>query len=245
MTIALRLAMLVFVFFLLPALATLAWWSITDRPDSWRGATWTSSGLLPPPAADDAGIYVLAARTGGLKGALSVHSWIVLKRPGETSYERYDKVGWGSPIRRNHRDADGYWYSNPPYVVHSVKGEAAEALLPQFDAAIAAYPYAQPGGYRIWPGPNSNSFVANVLDAVPGFGGRLPPNAVGRDYTPGLGTFGMTPDGRDFRASLAGYAGFTIGAASGIEFHLLGLVAGVDVKRIGLKVPGYGTISVY
>ncbi|MHB2265946.1 DUF3750 domain-containing protein [Aliihoeflea sp. PC F10.4] len=245
MSIALRLSGLVFLVFILPALATLGWWTFADRPQTWRIANWSSAGLLPPPSADNAAIYVLAARTGGLKGALSVHSWIVLKRPGETSYERYDKVGWGSPIRRNHRDADGYWYSNPPYVVHAVEGEAAERLLPQFDSAIAAYPYSQPGGYRIWPGPNSNSFVANVLDAVPDFGGRLPSNAVGRDYVAGLGAFGLTPDRRDFRINLGGYAGVTIGASSGIEFHLLGLVAGIDIQRWGIKVPGYGTVSLY
>ena len=36
--------------------------------------------------------------------------------------------------------------------------------------------------YRIWPGPNSNSFVAHVLREVPELGTTLPPNATGRDF---------------------------------------------------------------
>ena len=50
---------------------------------------------------------MLAARTGGLKGAVSVHSWILLKPAGAGEYERWDKVGWGMPVRRNSRAADG------------------------------------------------------------------------------------------------------------------------------------------
>lgn len=231
------------ILFLLPVLASSAWWALTERPSQWNRAIWTSAGILPPPDVNDAAVYILAARTGGMKGAISLHSWIVLKRPGEARYERYDKVGWGQPVRRNHRDADGYWYSNRPFVVHAVEGEAAQALLPQFDAAIAAYPYGRAGGYHIWPGPNSNTFVAHVLDAVPEFGGRLPPHAVGRDYAPGWGRFGSTPDGQDFRASLGGYAGITFGWASGLEVNILGLVAGLDFARLGVKLPGVGLVA--
>lgn len=233
------------ILFVVPVLASSAWWALTERPSQWNRAIWTSAGILPPADREKAAVYILAARTGGMKGAISLHSWIVLKRPGEARYERYDKVGWGQPVRRNHRDADGYWYSNEPFVVHAVEGEAAAALLPQFDAAIAAYPYGQTGGYHIWPGPNSNSFVAHVLDAVPDFGGRLPPHAVGRDFAPGWGRFGPTPDGRDFRASLGGYAGITVGLASGLEINILGLVAGFDVARLGVKLPGVGTLALW
>lgn len=235
----------VLIVFILPALLTIGWWQVQDRPPSWRAADWSSSGVLPEPATDDAAIYVLAARTGGLKGALSVHSWIVTKTPGEARYRRYDKVGWGTPIRVDSYAADGRWYSNEPTIVHAVEGAEAEALLPQFEAAIAAYPHSERGGYRIWPGPNSNSFVAWVLDAVPGFGGRLPPNATGRDYASDWLVAGFTPDGRDFRVTLFGMAGVTVGAASGLELHLAGLVAGFDFARPALKVPGYGLLPLW
>ncbi len=238
------IALFIIFVFVLPALATMAWWAVQDRPASWRMADWSSSGLLPVASqTEDAAIYVLAARTGGMKGALSVHSWLVIKRPGADAYERYDKVGWGSPVRRNGYAADARWYSNEPFVVHAVHGAEAERLIPEFDRASADYPHARQGGYRIWPGPNSNSFVAWVLETVPDFGGRLPPNAVGRDFTPYMLLAGLTPDRKDIRINVFGVAGLTVGAASGIELHIGGLVAGIELRNPALKIPGYGRLG--
>jgi hypothetical protein len=215
--------------FVVPAAYTAAWWSIQDRPSSWRAADWSSSGVLQPAAADpDAAIYVLAARTGGLKGALSLHSWIVTKAAGDTAYQRFDKVGWGNPIRRNGYPADAFWYSNRPSIIRSVSGEQAEGLLAKVEEAIASYPYSASGDYHIWPGPNSNSFVAHVLAQVPELGGPLPPNAIGRDFAPGLASLRIAPDWRDVHATFGGLAGFAFGARSGLEIHFLGLVVGFD-----------------
>lgn len=225
-------------------MASAAWWAVQERPQGWRAASWRSSGLLPgKPPRDEASIMVLAARTGGMKGALALHSWIVIKKPGMDNYERYDKVGWGNPVRRNAYDADGLWYSNRPFVVGSVTGEEARRLIPQVEAAIAAYPHSRPGGYTIWPGPNSNSFVAHVLAAVPALGFDLPPNAVGRDYRPGVFALDIAPDGRDLHFTFGGYAGFAAGLRSGLELHFMGLVAGVDIARPALKLPGFGRIG--
>lgn len=229
--------------FIAPALANIAWWYVKDRPANWRQADWSSSGLLPPADADaEAAVYVLAARTGGLKGALSVHSWIVTKKAGASSYDRYDKVGWGAPIRKNSRPADGRWYSNEPFTVHALRGEAAEQLIPQVEAAIASYPYSHHGDYRVWPGPNSNSFVAHVVRAVPELGG-LPPNATGRDFWPGVVSAGWSPATGDLHASLFGLAGFSAGQTSGLELHFLGLVAGIDVLHPALKIPAWGRVD--
>lgn len=230
--------------FILPVAATAAWWSVVDRPHSWREADWSSSGVLPAVSANrDAAVYVLAARTGGFKGALSVHSWIVVKARDADGYDRYDKVGWGSPIRRNGYPADAFWYSNKPWIVHAVVGADAERLIPDVEAAIDGYPYARAGGYRIWPGPNSNSFVAHVLTEVPSLGALLPPNATGRDFAPGYAAFHITPDWRDVHATVGGFVGFAIGARSGIEVHFMGLVAGIDVMRPALKIPALGRVE--
>jgi hypothetical protein len=243
----LRLIRNVFLFLLIvfvaPALATVAWWTMKDRPGTWSSADWTSSHLLPA-AADDPGaaVYVMAARTGGLKGAFSVHSWIVLKRAGAATYDRYDKVGWGSPIRRNSRPADGRWYSNEPYIVHELRGDAAARAIPSVEAAIASYPWSKNGDYQVWPGPNSNSFVAHVLRAVPELG-TMPPNATGRDFAAGIGSIGWSSETGDLHATLHGLAGFAIGATSGIELHFLGLVAGIDFARPALKIPAWGRLD--
>ena len=239
-----RLSILFAIFFLLPSLASAAWWMSVDRPGSWRQADWTSSGVLPPAESlDEPVIHVMAARTGGLKGALSVHSWIVTFDPAEGRYNRYDKVGWGQPVRRNAYAADARWYSNAPFFVKTVRGADAARLIPRIEAAIAAYPYNHRGGYTIWPGPNSNSFVAHVLRAVPELDAVLPPHAVGRDWRPGLFAFDPAPDGADMHFSLGGLMGFSAGLRSGLEVHMFGLVAGIDIRRPALKIPGVGRVG--
>ena len=234
---------LVLVYLLPAALATGLWW-MGQHPSNWRDADWSSAALLPRAGDDkEAAVYILAARTGGLKGALAEHSWIVTKAPGAERYERYDKVGWGMPIRHNGYAADGRWYSNEPRVVAALHGRAAEAALPEIASAIQSYPFAARGGYRIFPGPNSNSFVAHVLREVPALGAVLPPAAVGRDYPTDGHLVRFDREARQFSVSLFGYAGFSIGAQSGLEVNLLGLVAGIDPFRWQVKVPAFGAFG--
>ena len=55
-------------------------------------------------------------------------------------------------------------------------------MIPAVEQAVKDYRYANAGDYRLWPGPNSNSFVAAVLRAVPQMKATMPPNAIGRDF---------------------------------------------------------------
>lgn len=232
------------VLFLLPAGVAVALHVVSDRPMSWRSADWSSSGILP--SADKvpgAAVHVLFARTGGLKGALAAHSWIVYKRAGDSQWTRYDKVGWGSPVRRNGYPADGRWYSNTPMILTSLAGGDAEAVIPEIEKAIAAYPYANRGDYRIWPGPNSNTFVAHVLAATPGLGAVLPPEAVGKDYRPLSEALRMENGGLGFDLTLGGYAGLAVGLNSGLELRFMGLVTGIDTSP-ALKIPGFGRVGI-
>lgn len=231
--------------FILPAVASVVWWSVQDRPASWRQADWASAGILPDPQIEsDAVIHIMSARTGGLKGALSQHSWIVVKARDALRYDRYDKVGWGNPVRKNAYAADARWYSNPPQIVKTLRGTDATWLIPQIEEAIAAYPHAGRGGYTIWPGPNSNSFVAHVLRQVPEIDAVLPPNAVGRDYLSGGNLFHLSDSLDDFKLGYEGLIGISLGRQSGFEVNFLGLVAGVDIVRPALKVPGFGRLGV-
>lgn len=233
------------VIYLMPALGAAGYWYIKDRPANWREANWKSAGVLP--AAKDmpeATIHVFSAATGGMKGAVASHAWIVTKEANASTYNRYDKVGWGTPVRKNAYVPDAYWYSNTPRLVVSVSGKEAEHLIPKIEKAISAYPYAKPGGYRIWPGPNSNTFVAHVLRSVPELGVVLPPDAVGRDYLPEGKLFAIDPDGKDVHATLYGLFGVSAGMRSGLELHIMGLVAGIDLARPGIKIPAFGRIGI-
>jgi hypothetical protein len=174
---------------------------------------------------------------------VAVHSWIVVKAKNARAWTRYDVVGWGNPVRINGWAPDGRWYGTPPTVIADVQGAEAEALLPRIDAVVRGYQYANAGDYRVWPGPNSNTFVATILRAVPELGVTMPPNAVGRDFRP-RPYAGLTDSGTGIEASLWGMLGVKLAWVEGVEVNLLGLVAGLDLRHPGVKIPGFGRLGV-
>jgi hypothetical protein len=231
--------------FLTPLAVHAAWWLSTEQPVSWSQADWSSARVLPPPRAKpEALVHVYAARTGRWKGVFAHHSWIVVKEKGAGAYTRYDKVAWGQPVKTNNWPPDGRWYGHRPILVGAVEGPAAEALIPRIRAAVASYPYRRSGDYSVWPGPNSNSFVAYVLAAIPEAGITLPPTAVGKDWRVDSRILGLAPSGTGFQLSLGGVLGLTLGWVEGLEINVLGLVAGLDIRRPAIKLPGIGRIGV-
>lgn len=229
--------------FLGPLVARAALYATGNDPRSWRDADWSTAGLLKPASEEkEARVVIFTGTTGAWKGIFSVHSWIVFKRANARTWTRYDVVGWGNPVRANGWAADGRWYGNAPVAIADVSGDEAERLIPKIEAAVQDYRYAKAGDYRIWPGPNSNSFVAAVLRAVPELGVTLPPNAVGRDFRNGFYA-GLTDTRTGVEINLNGFAGFKVGWIEGVEVNLLGLVAGLDLRHPGVKLPGFGRLG--
>jgi hypothetical protein len=236
--------LIIFALFLAPILARAAFYAFGNDPRSWRDADWSSTGSLPPASQfKPARIVVFTGTTGAWKGVFSVHSWVVFKRENAREWTRYDVVGWGSPVRTNGWPADGRWYGNMPVAIADVSGAEAERLIPKIEAAVKQYRFARAGDYRIWPGPNSNSFTAAVLRAVPELRVALPPNAIGRDFRGGFYA-GRTDSGTGVELNLWGFADVKLGWVEGVEVNLLGLVAGLDLRQPGLKLPGFGRIGV-
>ena len=239
-----KIVLIVLAVFLFPLAAHAIIHSTKEHPANFREANWASVGMLPAAHADaDARLLVFSGRTGRWKGIFAVHSWVVFKPAGGTVWNRYDVVGWGNPVRSNGWAPDGRWYGDVPRVLLDVKGTAAEALIPKVQAAIKDYSYANLGDYRMWPGPNSNTFVAAVLRAVPELAATLPPNAVGKDFRDGLYA-GLSDSGTGVEASAFGVVGVKAGWVEGIELNLLGLVAGLDIRHPALKLPGFGRIGI-
>ena len=239
-----QIMLLIFAIFLAPILARAALYAAGSDPRSWRDADWSSTGALPKAADfEPARLVVFTGQTGAWKGIFSVHSWVVFKQAGAKSWTRYDVVGWGSPVRANGWPADGRWYGNMPVAIADVSGAEAAKLIPKVEAAVKAYSYNQAGDYRIWPGPNSNSFTAAVLRAVPELQVALPANAIGRDYRHGLYA-GRTDSGTGVELNAYGLIDVKAGWVEGLEVNLLGLVAGLDLRHPALKLPGFGRIGV-
>jgi len=230
--------------FLFPLALHGALYSVQNRPQSYDRADWSSTGMLPDANADGAArLLIFTGRTGRWKGIFSVHSWVVFKAENAPDWNRYDVVGWGQPVRNNGWAPDGRWYGDAPRVLLDLRGAQAAALIPKVQAAITAYQYNRAGDYRIWPGPNSNTFVANVLRAMPELETTLPSNAIGKDFRPTL-YLGLTDSQTGIEASLFGVVGVKLGWVEGVEFNFLGLVTGLDLRHPAVKLPGFGRIGI-
>jgi len=230
--------------FLLPIAVSAALYQWEGSGAGWRTADRSSAGILPPATEHpDAFVGIFSAQTVRWRGIFARHCWIVLKPVGAATYTRYDYTAWGEPIRMNGFEPDGRWFGRVPDLVYAADGAAAAALIPRMQAAIAGYAWRNLGDYRPWPGPNSNTFVAAVLDAVPEVWAALPPNAIGKDFPYDGRWLRPTASGTGFRLTLGGYGGLTVGWVEGIEIDVLGGVVGVDIRRPALKVPGLGRLG--
>ena len=239
----LRLTMLVV--FALPIAARGGLYAVEDHPRSWREANWSSTHMLPPAESDpQARVLVFAARAGGWKSVFAVHTWIVVKPANAAAYTRYDVIGFGQPVRINMHEPDAYWFSDRPRLVADVRGEAAASAIPKIEAAVKRYPYAAYGSYRVWPGPNSNTFTATLLRAAPELAIAMPSEAVGRDFRADGSFVGLTGSHTGVELSIYGLLGAKIGWVEGIEVDVMGLVAGLDLRHPALKIPCFGRLGI-
>lgn len=228
--------------FLLPAAASFGHLAYEGGPSRWRGYDRWATSLPAAAAHPDARVMVLAGRTRGWKGAVAVHTWIVIKPENGETWQRYDVVGWGrSPVRSNWWGPD-VWFGDKPEVILDLRGTRAQEAIPRIEAAIRSYRYANDGDYRIWPGPNSNTFIAAVLRAVPELQVTLPPHAIGRDFRP-LPYAGLTDSGTGIEISLWGVLGLKAAWVEGLELNVGGFVTGLDLRHPGVKLPGFGRIG--
>ncbi len=213
---------------------------------SWRTASREPAGLAPDPATtSEAVIQVYAARAIEWQGKLGVHPWIAVKRTGAPRFTVHELMGYqtrrtGNGVRSTERAADMYWFGNRPWVLADLRGPGVDAVIDRIEAAVADYPHA--GSYRVWPGPNSNTFIAHVLRAAPELRVDLPALAVGKDYL-GPWFVARSPSGTGGQVNLFGLAGLLVGWEEGVEVDLIGLTFGVNPVRFAVKLPGFGNLG--
>ncbi len=236
------------VLFLLPTAIGLGGRTIGEaRGMNWWEARNDTTHQAPDPAATpEAVLEVYAARAFGWRGAFGVHTWIASKAAGADHYIRYEVIGWRlyrgqSAVAVRPGVPDGHWFGSRPDKLMSRRGPAAEALIAEVQAAATRYPY--PDQYRVWPGPNSNTFIAFVAREVPELGLDLPALAIGKDYLPDGRVIDTAPSGTRYQLSLGGLAGLTVAREEGLELNLLGLTFGLDATPPALKLPGIGRLG--
>jgi hypothetical protein len=212
----------------------------------WRTASRASVGLAPDAASTpEAVVQVYAARTVRWRGYFGVHTWIATKPRSAAEFTVYEVNGWrlrrtGTAVSITQRVPDARWFGAKPELLAERRGGDADELVGRIERAAARYPYRDT--YRVWPGPNSNTFTAFVLRSVPELRVDLPPTAIGKDYL-GASLVAKTPSGTGVQLSVLGVLGVLIGVEEGLELNLLGLTFGVDPLQLSLKLPLAGRIG--
>ena len=213
----------------------------------WRTASREPVGIAPDPATQrEAIIQVYGARAYNWRGYFGIHTWIAVKPTDAPRFTVYEVMGWrayrgGDAVAISNRPPDGRWYGAPPEILADIRGDGVDALIEKVDAAVKTYPYNE--SYTIWPGPNSNTFVAHVARAVPELRLDLPPTAIGKDYIPGGKVFADAPSGTGYQVSLFGLLGLLAAREEGVEVNILGLTFGVDLMNPAIKLPMAGRIG--
>lgn len=212
----------------------------------WRTASREPAGLAPDPAmTPEPVVQVYAARAIRWRGYFGVHTWIAVKPSHAEHFTIHEVIGYrlrraGTSVVSRVRAPDAYWYGNRPELLKDVRGAGVDALIERIEAAVHRYPYADT--YRVWPGPNSNTFTAFILREVPELRVDLPPTAIGKDYL-GLLPVALTPSGTGAQVSVLGLAGLTAGWEEGVELNLLGLTFGIDPGSLSVKLPILGRLG--
>ena len=190
----------------------------------------------------EAAVQVWGARTLGVKGIFGVHTWIAVKPTDAAEWTVYEVIGWrlrwsDSAVVIRERRPDT-WFGSKAELYADKRGAGVDQLIERIDQAAREYPYAKT--YTLWPGPNSNTFVAWIARAVPELEVDLPATAIGKDYL-GASLVARAPSGGGFQVSLAGLLGIAASRVDGLEVNLLGLNFGVSGS--GLKLPLVGRIG--
>lgn len=174
----------------------------------WYEAGREPAGLAPEPAEQEAAlVQVYAARAFGWRGILGVHTWIAVKDRGADSYRLLQVTRWSGGVSFSDTSVpDRAWFGNEPVVLAEMRGGEAEVAIRAIEETARAYPWRNE--YRIWPGPNSNTFVAWVLRGVPTLDAELPSTAIGKDYL-GNDWYATTPSNTGYQVSLGGLLGVT------------------------------------
>lgn len=218
------------------SVSTRDWWTASREP----------AGLAPEPrTTHEAVVQVYAARTVGWRGYIGVHTWIAVKRSGDARFTVHEVIGYriasGNVVVASHRHPDGYWFGARPELLSDLRGPGVDAVIDRLVRAASQYPYS--ARYRVWPGPNSNTFVAWILRAAPELRTDLPTTAIGKDYL-GAWPLRLTPSGTGIQFNAFGVLGIIVGWREGIEINVLGLAFGIDLRRLSLKLPLIGRVGI-
>ncbi|MCB9091476.1 MAG: DUF3750 domain-containing protein [Halobacteriovoraceae bacterium] len=213
---------------------------------NWKEASRESIGIAPKAEElkEDI-VQIYYARAFSWRGYFGIHPWVAWKKVEDSQYTVAQVTAWN--LRRENTSVsvsqdlpDRLWFDSRPSVLFELRGKKARAAIEKMKPLIDSYPFSNQ--YRVWPGPNSNTFIAYLIRNVDELNLELPAHAVGKDYL-GNQFFSKTASGTGYQLSLYGIFGLSLGLGEGIEFNLLGLNFGLDFWTPALKLPLVGRLG--
>jgi hypothetical protein len=177
----------------------------------------------------------------------AVHPWFLVFEPADGAWHRWEV--W--------QDADGPWGhvqkdlmcpsdpsemdGGPPHVLARWSGPEAARLGATLARESPRYRFRD--RYLAFPGPNSNTYVAEMLRLAE-VEVDLPASMIGRRWRGPLGFgAGAPPSGLGLALETPAL-GLSLGVREGLEVQLLGLPFGIDPWPLALRVPvGDGRIG--
>lgn len=171
---------------ILAGLLMLTFLANCSNHNDWHTASRESAGIAPDPViTPEAVVHVYGAKAWGWRGFFAVHTWIATKATDAEEYTVYEVIGWrgkrGLSVLRIARDLpDRLWFGEQPELLVEHRGKPAEKLITAIDQAVRDYPWKDE--YKVFPGPNSNTFTAWVAKQVPELNLKLPFKAIGSGY---------------------------------------------------------------
>ncbi len=188
------------------------------------------------------------------------HAWLEVRLEGE-AWQRVEIIDeWSPPRMQTISESTvlaDYRWRRPVDVLEVLVGESAQSAgervlnlarqCEEFGVSHERRQRAQQSGadpeslhmigrgYRAWPGPNSNSFVAWVVENTPNLHAELDHNAVGKDDTAPF-RIGRTSAGFGVEMD-SSYLGVGLGLRQGAELRVIGLTLGIGLWPPALKLP--------
>lgn len=213
----------------------------------WRTASRASAGIATKAKDQKEDIFqVYYARAFSWRGYLGTHPWVAWKLEDEDSYTVAQVTSWnirrtGSAVSVKKDLPDRKWFDNEPTLLYELKGEKARLVIEKTKQIIEDYPHKKI--YRLWPGPNSNTFVSHIIRSIEELPLELPANGVGKDYLIEDTLLADSPSNKGYQLSAYGLLGMTVGIEEGLEFNIMGLSFGIDLWRPALKLPFVGRLG--
>ncbi len=213
----------------------------------WRTASRESMGIAPKASELEEDILqIYYARAFSWRGFFGVHPWIAWKKKDENEYTIAQVTSWnlrrsGSTVQVYQDIPDRRWFGSDADLLFEIRGSKAASAIKKIKKLLPSYPYTN--GYTLWPGPNSNTFIAYLIRNIDELTVELPPHAIGKDYMAIQDAFSLTASKTGVKFSLYGLLGAQVGASEGVYINLLGLQFGVDVWTPAIELPFVGRLG--